>query len=76
METTMSIKDLHINLKKIPDMVDSWDDILVLKNSKPAFRITSVRAKRWKKYTMNDLMKLQFSSKEKTLSLDMDKYIY
>ncbi|USN59364.1 MAG: hypothetical protein H6767_04840 [Candidatus Peribacteria bacterium] len=73
---TIGIKDLHKNLKNIPDMVDSEGDILVLKNSKPAFKISSIRTKRNKSYTMYDLEKMQFTSGDKDLGSKVDMYIY
>lgn len=76
METTMNIKDLHKNLKIIPELVDTNWDIIVMKNSRPAFKIISIRTKRDKIYNLDDLKKMQFSSKDKNLSTDMDKHIY
>jgi antitoxin (DNA-binding transcriptional repressor) of toxin-antitoxin stability system len=39
----MSIKELHRSLKIVPDIIESGEEILVLKNSAPAFKISAVR---------------------------------
>ncbi len=76
METIMSIKDLHKNLKNIPEIVNTKGNVLVVKNSKPAFKIVSIKTKRKKTYSLDDLKKMQFTSEDKNLSGNLDNYLY
>lgn len=82
----IGIKNLHKMLSKIPDMVDQGDEFIVVKNSKPAFKITSINKKKKIKVTRDstdetvsiyDKFKdLQFKGAGKNLSKDIDKILY
>lgn len=80
MEKTMSIKELHKNLKLIPEMVSNWEEITIFKNSKPAFKITSTTKNRNEnKYNLKDFKKLQFftwNKNDKNISENIDKLVY
>ncbi len=76
MEVTMNIKELHKSIKNIPNILESWEDILVFKNSKPSFKIVPFRRRKNYSLDMDKLKKLQFSSGDENLSSNMDKFIY
>ncbi len=74
-EQTIGVKELHANLKKIYSAVDKGGSFLVMKNTRPAFRIVPVQQKINKKYNINDVMHLQFKG-GKNLSKNIDELIY
>ena len=73
----IGVKELIQNLKKIYKKVDQGDEFIVVKNSKPAFRIVPAikPAIKERKYTLKDFKKLQFSGIE-NLSENIDKVVY
>ncbi|MBU1519581.1 hypothetical protein KJ973_02740 [Patescibacteria group bacterium] len=75
-EQIIGIKQLHQNLKQITDATMTGQSFLVVKNSKPAFRIEPVQGLNLKKYTLKDFKKLQFKSANKNLSKNIDKILY
>jgi len=76
MEKVIGIKELHGNLKTVSEMVASGIRYIVVKNSKPIFRIEPFEDKT-DQYQLKDFKKLQFKAKgEKNLSKNIDKTLY
>ncbi len=71
----IGIKQLHKNLKKVSDATAVGQSFLVVKNSKPVFKISPIDGGEGKSYTLGDFGKLQFSS-DKNLSKEVDKTVY
>jgi antitoxin (DNA-binding transcriptional repressor) of toxin-antitoxin stability system len=77
METQIiGIKELHKQLKEISEKVLRGESFLVVKNSKPVFRIESVKQSVIPRYTLKDLKKAQFKGQDKNLSKKIDKIVY
>jgi len=77
METQIiGIKELYKNLKKISKATAAGQSFLIVRNSKPVFRIEPIKKTVKKKYTINDLWKIRFKSKDKNLSKNIDKIVY
>ncbi|HEC30570.1 MAG TPA: hypothetical protein ENI66_00970 [Candidatus Yonathbacteria bacterium] len=71
----IGIKQLHKNLKQVSDATAVGQSFLVVKNSKPVFRINPIEEVEEKKYKLEDFKKLQFNS-DKNLSREVDKVVY
>jgi antitoxin (DNA-binding transcriptional repressor) of toxin-antitoxin stability system len=76
----VGIKQLHTELKTIPNRIENGEEFIVVKNSKPVFRIVSLRVPRGeaaqkKKKKFLDLSDIQFRGGE-SLSQDIDKILY
>jgi len=74
----IGIKKLHKNLKQISEATLDGQSFLVVKNSKPVFKIQpidDVKLKK-KKYKLDDLWKIRFENKDKNLSKKIDKILY
>ncbi len=79
METQIiGIKQLYTGLKDITEQVRFGQSFLVVKNSKPVFRIEPVEktVQPRKKYTLKDLEKITFSSDDPDLSKKVDEIVY
>ena len=79
METKIiGVKQLYRDLKTISEETLNGHSFIVVKNSKPVFRIEPVNPNvlKKKKYNMDDLWKLRFKSKDKNLSKNIDKILY
>jgi len=72
----IGIKQLQTQLKKLTQQVQAGNSFIVVKNSKPVFRIEPIEGQRVKRYTLADLKKLQFRSGQKNLSKSIDSVIY
>ncbi|OGJ50073.1 hypothetical protein A2335_03555 [Candidatus Peregrinibacteria bacterium RIFOXYB2_FULL_32_7] len=73
----IGIKQLHSELSSIHDRFLQVKEIIVVKNSKPIFKIMPLSANNpKKKYTLSDFAKCQFHSGEKNLSKNIDNIIY
>lgn len=76
-EKMIGIKELHRNLKNISDEAVLGGSFIVIKNSKPVFRIVPLEGEdKAQKYSLQDLKNLQFESKEKSFSKDIDNIMY
>ena len=75
-EKIIGIKELHRNLKNVSLDVGRGVGFLVVKNSKPVFRIVPLKEDRIPKYTMDDITALQSRSGHKNLSKKIDEVIY
>lgn len=77
MTSFVSTIDLHRNLKKITDQVMKGSTIIVLKHSKPAFKISPLEIAQQTTYSKQDVLNFSFSStSDKDLSLTYKQYIY
>ncbi|MFA5986031.1 MAG: hypothetical protein WC819_01630 [Parcubacteria group bacterium] len=72
----IGVKQLYKDLKKISDQVLRGQSFLVVKNSKPIFRIEPIKDTTNKQYSLSDAKKIQFVVKDKDLSSKIDKQIY
>ncbi|MEK7649202.1 MAG: hypothetical protein AAB400_04825 [Patescibacteria group bacterium] len=72
----IGIKQLQTHLKHLTQQVQEGSSFVVVKNSKPVFRIEPIEGAKTKRYTLTDLKKLQFRSGTKNLSKSIDKIIY
>ena len=75
-EKLIGIKELHKNLKSVSEEAKRGQHFLVIKNSRPAFRIVPLEANKIPKYTLDSLKKLQFNSRHKNLSKNVDNILY
>lgn len=69
MQKFISQKQLYSNFKSVSDEVQAGTTFIVVKYSKPAFKISPLdgnTAVQKKKYTMKDLDKFVFKSKKKS----------
>jgi len=77
METQIiGVKQLHKNLKQISEAAMSGESFLIVRNSKPVFRIEPIKKTAKKKRTIKDLWKIRFDGKDKNLSKNIDKILY
>jgi len=72
----IGVKQLHKNLKQISEAAMSGESFLIVRNSKPVFRIEPVKKIMKKKYSLDDFKKIQFKSGDKNLSKNIDKIVY
>lgn len=73
-EATIGVKELYTSLPKIARATSRGSSFVVVKHSKPLFRIEPLTT-RQKTYTKYDMEKLRFKG-GKTLSQDIDKILY
>ena len=71
----IGIKQLHQNLKKIAEAALAGQSFIVVKNSRPVFKIEPIQSVS-KKYTLADFRKLQFKIRDSNLSRKIDKILY
>lgn len=77
METQIiGIKQLHKELSKISEKAKKGQSYIVVKNSKPVFRLEPLKSLCKARYTMKDLEKIRFKSKDHNLSKNIDKILY
>ena len=74
----ISTKELYTSLKRVSDAVEAGTTFIVLKHSKPVYRISPILEEENKKYNIEDINKFIFKSKNKEndLALNYKKYIY
>ncbi len=73
----IGIKQLHTDLKTIAEETARGMSFLVVKNSKPTFKIVPLdNSSQSKQFTIEDLAEIQFEGGDKNMSKDIDKYIY
>lgn len=77
METQIiGIKQLHKDLSKISKQANKGQSFIVVKNSKPMFRLEPLKSLCKPRYTFKDLEKIKFKSKDRNLSKNIDKILY
>lgn len=74
----IGVKQLYKQLKQISQATLQGQSFLVVKNSKPVFRIEPIETAQQKKYTLEDFKKIQFKMKDndRHLSKNIDKIVY
>lgn len=72
----IGIKQLQTHLKQLTQQVQAGGSFVVVKNSKPVFRIEPIEGQQVKRYTLADLKRIQFRSGQKNLSKSIDKIVY
>ena len=72
----IGIRELVRNTKKISEAVDKGEEFEVFVRSVPAFRVSKIEQKKTYTYTLEDLKKIRFSSDDKNLAMNIDKYLY
>ncbi len=72
----IGIKQLHSTLKKVADATMTGQSFLVVKNSKPVFKIEPIKSAGSKKYSIKDFSTIKFSVKNKHLSKKIDQIVY
>jgi len=70
----IGIKELHRRLSQISKEALKGNSFTVVKNYKPVFRIEPIEKEG--KYSLTDFNKIQFESKSKNLSKEIDKVMY
>ncbi len=73
MATTINIRELYRNLKKITERAEKGESFLVLKNSRPVFKIEPEQKK--KPFSIEELSKIRFKG-PKDLSKRIDEIVY
>jgi len=74
----IGIKQLYRQLRQISQATVQGRSFLVVKNSKPVFRIEPIENIPQKRYSLEDFKKIQFTmkNKERNLSKHIDKIVY
>jgi len=70
------VKQLYKELKKISEATLRGQSFVVVKNSKPVFRIEPIEKTTPRKYSLQDFKKLQFKTNDRDLSRLVDKITY
>lgn len=79
MDQIIGVKQLYKNLKTISNKVAKGESFIVVKRSKPIFRVIPYQEEKRKKYTLKDLKNLQFEklkSGHEKLSEKIDEIVY
>ncbi|MBU4298482.1 type II toxin-antitoxin system prevent-host-death family antitoxin [Patescibacteria group bacterium] len=76
MTEIIGVKQLYKNLARISQRVAKGESFIVVKRSKPVFRVVPYQEKKIKKYTLKDLEKLRFRTGDKKLSQKVDEIVY
>ena len=72
----IGIKELIKNLKKVYQLINEGQEFLVVKNSRPAFKIVPIEKQtNIKKYNLKDFAQIKFTTEDKNLSQNIDKII-
>lgn len=74
--TKIGSRELVRNLKKIKTAVARGEAFDVQDHGVTAFHITPPTPEKVIKYTFEDLKKIRFSSDDKNLAMNIDKYLY
>ncbi len=73
----IGVKQFHKDLKKITEMVQKGHEYVVVKNSKPVFRIVPLdENKKAKKSLHEEFKHLHFKTDNPNLSKEIDKILY
>ncbi len=63
-------------MRKVTEATRRGQSFTVVKNSKAVFQIVPLERVPGKKYTLKDVLKIRFRSKDKNLSKNIDKIVY
>ena len=72
----IGIKELHTKLKIVSNETLEGQSFIVIKNSKPVFKIVPLEKNSLLKYSLDDFKKIQFTVNDKNLSKKIDNIIY
>ncbi len=72
----IGIRDLHRNIAAIAKATKRGRTFVVAKHAKPLFRIQPMEERHTHIFTLADLVSLQFKSRHKRLSQDVDRVTY
>ena len=72
----IGIKELHQNLKTVSEEARQGQSFIVIKNSKPVFKIVPLGENTLPKYSLSDFKKIQFKVRDKNLSKKIDNIMY
>lgn len=77
---TIGIKELHVKMKFISEKAAKGQEFIVIKNSKPIFKIVPYhlpkKLKNKKFNFLEEFKNAQFRAKDKNLSKNIDKILY
>ena len=77
MSNIIGIKELQGNLKRVADAAQRGETFIVVRDSKPVFRIEPILRVSGKKRTLSDLLKAaRFSHPDPKLSQKIDEVAY
>ena len=74
--TKIGMRELVRNAKKIKEAAARGESFDVQDHGVTAFRIVPPMPEKIIKYTWEDLKKIRFSSDDKNLAMNIDKYLY
>jgi len=74
--TKIGMREFLRNTKAVKARVAAGETFEVLERTTPVFKIVPVTVPSKKKYTREDLRSLQFTSKTKDVSRNIDHYVY
>ena len=72
----IGIKELHKTLKLVSNEAQKGQSFIVIKNSKPVFKIVPLENDKLPKYSLDDFKQIQFKSRDKNLSKKVDNILY
>ena len=72
----IGIKELHQSLKTVSEEAKQGQSFIVIKNSKPVFKIVPLTGNTLPKYSLDDFKKVQFKVRDKNLSKKVDNIMY
>ena len=73
----IGIKQLYTDLKTVTKETARGVSFLVVKNSKPTFKIVPLdNSSQSQQFTIDDLAKIQFEGDDKSMSKDIGRCIY
>ncbi|MBI4599764.1 hypothetical protein HY732_02475 [Candidatus Uhrbacteria bacterium] len=72
----IGVKHLQTRFKDVTRAAQKGQSFLVMKHTTPLFRIEPVTKKKEARYTLDDLMTIRFTSRDRNLSKKIDDYLY
>ena len=77
MKTTIGIRELYQNLRKVIIAIQAGQKITVTRHAKELFVIVPIAAaKSYKKYKLSDFKKLAVKTDDAKMSAEIDKILY
>jgi len=75
-EKIIGVRELVRSTKAVSRETRRGVSFIVMRNTKPLFRIEPIAKQRTGKYTLKDLLSIRFKSGEKDLSKRVDEIVY
>ncbi|MBI4252568.1 hypothetical protein HY623_00080 [Candidatus Uhrbacteria bacterium] len=72
----IGVKHLQTRFKDVARAAQKGQSFLVMKHTTPLFRIEPVTKKKEPRYTIDDIMTIRFTSRDRNLSKKIDTYLY